>query len=838
MVITVLLLLWSLCALSQGTDVDFSMPAAAPPVKPLAFCLDDAFAHNSHTGETMGADSLSLWVNDTRGKGVSRWYPIAGEIHPGRVPQSQWLEQLRRVQAGGLDTISVYVFWIFHEEKLGSFVFDGRRDVRTFLETAASLGLRVLLRIGPWNHGEVRNGGHPDWVLEEENCGSNLRSTDPKYLQCVESWYRALGNQVKGLFWKDGGPIFAVQLDNETVDWKYLLALKALARKYFSPVYYSKTGWPRRGKLPNNLSLMPYFGGYPDAVGDHTMNATTNSAEYQFRPLTVAGNYPYLGVEIGGGMAAPYNHRVHLSPDDMPSLHLVGVGSGFNGVGYYMYHGGNNPHSLVFPGNDPKTTLQESSFQPAGAKNPMPSASYDFFAPLGEFGQVRPHYHKMRRLHHLLRTWGSVLASKASYLPVTKRPNGVRAAVRSSSPDETGFVFVSNYERLSKQPDRSNVRLNLRWPEINRSIIIPPKYMEGIHVPSGVWFVWPYNLRAAEDAASPILLWATAQALTHIKYVPENLGTHIVWFFMKNDDIRPHLGFDVHGAKVILRNCDIMHRQGSVVLTNISTGTDIAASIVTDSYTVDIVLLDSADADSLWTPTIDGIQHVVLGREAQFVSGNDQGEMLVSTQSGKPLEMFVCPPPPGRPSSAGSAFAPISIGNKGPPMVKVSSSLVRNPILPTRHIPLSPDLQKPEEPTLKDWDGAAMYNLTLQLPDDFTPSNMSLTMGIDYVGDAGRILFEGKLLTDNWFSGYRPTEGGFEVGLSYLSHEHPGLLKNGANMTLLVLPMNRSALENNVFLQKVYWPKFAKNNPIAIELKGLETIVSKQLVYQVFQKEV
>ena len=128
---------------------------------------------------------------------------------------------------------------------------------------------------------------------------------------------------------------------------------------------------------------MPYFGGYPDGVGDHTMNATANRAEYHFRPLTVAGNYPSLGVEIGGGMAGPYNHRVHLSPDDMPSLHLVGVGSGFNGVGYYMYHGGNNPRSLVFPGNDPKTTLQESSFQPAGARNPDAIHVVRLFCPSG-----------------------------------------------------------------------------------------------------------------------------------------------------------------------------------------------------------------------------------------------------------------------------------------------------------------------------------------------------------------------------------------------------------------------------------------------------------------------
>ena len=88
--------------------------------------------------------------------------------------------------------------------------------------------------------------------------------------------------------------------------------------------------------------------------------------------------------------------------------------------------------------------------------------------------------------------------------------------------------------------------------------------------------------------------------------------------------------------------------------------------------------------------------------------------------------------PPGQFIPAGSAFARISIENEELPAVKVSSSLVRNPALPTRNIPLSPDNQKPEEPTLKDWDGAAMFNLHCISPDDFTPSNMSLRMGIDY----------------------------------------------------------------------------------------------------------
>lgn len=65
----------------------------------------------------------------------------------------------------------------------------------------------------------------------------------------------------------------------------------------------------------------------------------------------------------------------------------------------------------------PETTLQESSFQPAGAANPMPSISYDFFAPLGEFGQMRDHYHEMRRLHLFVESWGSVLASTVPVPP-------------------------------------------------------------------------------------------------------------------------------------------------------------------------------------------------------------------------------------------------------------------------------------------------------------------------------------------------------------------------------------------------------------------------------------
>eukprot|EP01045_Picozoa_sp_COSAG04_P052079 COSAG04_NODE_22005_length_363_cov_0.761364_1_plen_113_part_01 len=100
-------------------------------------------------------------------------------------------------------------------------------------------------------------------------------------------------------------------------------------------------------------------------------------------------------------------------------MHTVDVGEGFNGLGFYMYHGGNNPHSTVYIDDmdAPNTTLQESSFMPAGAQNPMPSESYDFFAPLGEFGQPRQHYHQMRRLHIMIQSWAPLLANTLPSAP-------------------------------------------------------------------------------------------------------------------------------------------------------------------------------------------------------------------------------------------------------------------------------------------------------------------------------------------------------------------------------------------------------------------------------------
>lgn len=92
-------------------------------------------------------------------KNEKPWFPIMGEFHYSRYPREYWMESIYKMKAGGVDVLSTYVFWIHHEELENNYDFSGQRDLRTFVETVKKCGITMFLRIGPWCHGEVRNGG-------------------------------------------------------------------------------------------------------------------------------------------------------------------------------------------------------------------------------------------------------------------------------------------------------------------------------------------------------------------------------------------------------------------------------------------------------------------------------------------------------------------------------------------------------------------------------------------------------------------------------------------------------------------------------------------------------
>ncbi|HEX2621035.1 MAG TPA: beta-galactosidase, partial [Phototrophicaceae bacterium] len=138
--------------------------------------------------------------------------PVMGEFHFSRYSEAFWEEELLKMKAGGIDIVATYVFWNHIEEDEGVFDWSGNRNLRRFVELCDRHQLQVIVRIGPFDHGECRNGGFPDWLYGRP---FPLRSNDPRYLAYVERLYGEIAKQLVGLFFKDAGPIIGIQLDNE-----------------------------------------------------------------------------------------------------------------------------------------------------------------------------------------------------------------------------------------------------------------------------------------------------------------------------------------------------------------------------------------------------------------------------------------------------------------------------------------------------------------------------------------------------------------------------------------------------------------------------------------------
>jgi beta-galactosidase len=138
---------------------------------------------------------------------------ISGEMHYPRIPREYWRARFRMAKAMGLNTVTAYVFWNEHELRPGVFDFSGQRDVAEFVREAQSEGLYVILRPGPYVCAEWEWGGYPAWLLKQR--GIVVRSTDPKFMEPVRRWLLRLGKELAPLQMAHGGPIIAVQVENE-----------------------------------------------------------------------------------------------------------------------------------------------------------------------------------------------------------------------------------------------------------------------------------------------------------------------------------------------------------------------------------------------------------------------------------------------------------------------------------------------------------------------------------------------------------------------------------------------------------------------------------------------
>lgn len=474
-------------------------------------------------GQTLHVDSYGIVLN---GEHI---LPVMGEIHFSRVPQREWRRELLKMKAGGIDIAACYIFWNHHEAVEGQLDWSGNRDLRRFLETCRDCGLKVVLRVGPFCHGEVYLGGIPEWIVDKAIADPQkyrLRTTAPGFIEAVAQFYKAIGDQASGLLWKDGGPVVGVQVDNESSGpWPYLALLKEkIIEAGFDVPFYTRTGWPQMQGPAVFGEILPLYGDYADGFWDREL--TDMPGEYPlaftFKDSRLSSviatevfgtgqstemadedlSYPYLTCELGGGMMPSYSRRIHIFDQDALALAICKLGSGSNLPGYYMYHGGTNPwcadHSMA--------ELQDSKYT---SWNDLPYMTYDFQAPLGEMGQPNPSYHSLRLLHQMLREWGGEIALMPA---VFHSEDDIRWAERGDA--RKGFAFVNNYERMKPLGPK---RWNFHGLELT--------------VPDGVSFCFPYGM----DFRRLHIDYATAQPYCKLRRA---------LYFVAVDGIKPVLSID------------------------------------------------------------------------------------------------------------------------------------------------------------------------------------------------------------------------------------------------------------------------------------------------------
>ena len=439
------------------------------------------------------------------------WIGVMGEFHFSRYSRENWHRELAKMKAGGITIVSTYLFWIYHEEIEGKMDFGGDNDIRAFIEECKDVGLDVVIRIGPWAHGECRNGAFPDWLLKKDY---KLRDNNEEYLAVVKKWYQSIYNEVKGLFYKDGGNIIAVQIENEFVDnAEHLAKLKEIAVEcgFIAPIY-TVTGWNSASgaKIPVD-EVVPVFGGYCEAPWENHMNRLSPSPHYFFNRMrndSAIGTdliaktqsdgwqlpyerYPFATCELGGGIEVTHHRRPIIKPMDIYAVSLVKLGDGNNLVGYYMYHGGTNKIGELSTFNETKAT---------GYPNDYPILSYDFQAPLSEYGEVREQYGLLNMLHMFVNDFGEefapMIAVDSGNTVAADDTNSLRYGMRTNG--KSGFVFVNHYQRLTELADIENAVISAE------NVEFPP-----IDVKGEVSFFMPFNMKMGDS----VLEYATAQPL-------------------------------------------------------------------------------------------------------------------------------------------------------------------------------------------------------------------------------------------------------------------------------------------------------------------------------------
>ena len=333
---------------------------------------------------------------------------LSGAVHYPRSTPGMWPELFKRSRDAGLNTIETYVFWNLHERRRDVFDFSDRLDLRRFVATAAEHGLYVILRIGPYICSETNFGGFPAWLRDVPDV--RFRTYNEPFMREMERWVRTLCDHMTGLFAPEGGPIILAQIENE-----YEMIGKRYGR---DGKRYAQWAIDMSLSLGLGIPWVMCVGSAPGAI--ETINGFIAYDEID-RHFAKHPDQPALWTEHWPAWYDVWGEPHHTKPaTEVAYATARFFAAGGTGVNYYMWHGGTNfGRSTMF----------------------LQTTSYDFDAPLDEFGLPTTKSNQLGRLHQVLADHAELLLESERAKP---QPLGKSQCAYSYGRGDRSLVFLCN----------------------------------------------------------------------------------------------------------------------------------------------------------------------------------------------------------------------------------------------------------------------------------------------------------------------------------------------------------------------------------------------------------
>ncbi|XP_074263626.1 beta-galactosidase 5-like isoform X1 [Silene latifolia] len=372
----------------------------------MTFFLGFKFIHSAITYDNKG-----IIING------QRKILISGSIHYPRSTPDMWEDLITKAKVGGLDVIDTYVFWNVHEPSPGKYNFEERYDIVKFIKTVQRVGLYVNLRIGPYVCAEWNFGGFPVWLKYVP--GISFRTNNEPFKQAMQGFTQKIVQMMKSerLFASQGGPIILSQIENEY----------GSEVKEFGAAGEAYINWAAKMAVGLNTGV-PWLMCKEDDAPDPMINTCNGFYCDYFKPNKP--NKPLMWTEAWSGWFTEFGGPIHDRPvEDLAFAVARFVQSGGSYVNYYMYHGGTNFGRT--------------------AGGPFITTSYDYDAPIDEYGLIRqPKYGHLQQLHQAIKLCEKALVS--SNPTVTKLGSYQQAHV--FSPEKgTCAAFLYNYHFTSSK---------------------------------------------------------------------------------------------------------------------------------------------------------------------------------------------------------------------------------------------------------------------------------------------------------------------------------------------------------------------------------------------------